>query len=218
MPKRSALRVGRPAAVADRELEVIELRLAVAVRPPQARLVHVQLRELRRREAHFGLPGRDRRGLAESHAFEARASTVTSTRRDVRAIYRHQDGHVGAVGARQRQPGDHLRIEHPHAAGSRRAPRPARCRCCDRECRESSPSLRRRRTSDRRAPPSRRSRRGRPRWIPRAGCRDAAAATRARRSRCVCPARRGPVTSNTPRMNAPRMLPSRLPLIHTSAA
>ena len=32
------------------------------------------------------------------------------------------------------------------------------------------------------------------------------------------PGRDRPVTSNTPRMNAPRMLPSRLPLIQTSAA
>src|ERR1039458_5716332 len=66
------LGVGDNAVCAEGELEVVELGAAVAVRPPEARVLHIELGELRGSELDEGLAGRQGEALVHADLLDGR--------------------------------------------------------------------------------------------------------------------------------------------------
>ena len=118
---------------------MIELLLAIAVRPPEPRICHLSCGNSRGGEPTLVLPGATGRLADRDISNCAVTATSTGAMCELSTGTVIETSALSVCGSGRRR--DHLRIEmrtRPVA----RAPRPARCRYCGRECRGSSPSLR----------------------------------------------------------------------------
>src|SRR5205085_12340156 len=105
-------RIGGRVAVEHRQAQRVQRRLAVAVRPPEPRVVNVELWELSGREVDRAdaRPGRDRlldRHVVEGGAHPDAAGLAT-------AGLGHVEVYVGDIRAREREVCDDLRVEDAH--------------------------------------------------------------------------------------------------------